>query len=519
MKHLGIVSGVVVVLLLASLTMVLAAPPQQGGPLIPTPTPFPVEDLAYELTVVGGQPETITGSGISQNGITIGDHTAVSEYPRGIVFRTTIEADSGVAIDTVTVFLRYKANSGSRVAAELDPDSGEWVAHQWAGGDGVAPWVPISFYWRVVDAEGNVVETEPVEMTYSDPTREWWRVETPHVIVYWFGTTEADPESVAQDIALAMAATEPRRIAGFGNALSYKPVGVLFPSLETRSEFNGSGVTNDNAAGFTSGEFGTTVQSFAVPSDAWFERQANCIYLTPREERTETSRLRGAVLGTIPHEVTHLYQYENGGAVGPLWWSEGQAEYFSYAPGRYDFRLTELAKLDPTLPTLSDETAIGAQAFQADGCYALAYDVGPSFINWLLTSYGGIELHRTIVETYSGGVGIYEAIEQATGKSFFDLENEWRAYTGFTQLSLADIDPAATLDDAPDAKYQPSDSVVMPGPLPVTLKDDPGGIIGMAQCFPGTMVAILRVGSLDGVDWYEVDCLGLTGWVTLDDLE
>ncbi len=519
MKRLGILGVVALLLTLASLSMVLAAPRQQGGPLLPTPTPFPVEELEYTLTVVGGATETIVGEGTSANGITIGEHSATSQYPRGVVFRTTIETTDDVTIQSATVFLRYESNSGTRVNATLDPETGEWVAHIWANGEGRPPWTHYRYFWRVTDANGNITETEPIEMDYSDPTREWYRVETPHIVMYWFGTTEVESETIAADIAEAMAATEPRRIAGFGRPLSYKPRGVLFPDSESLGEMYGSGLTNDNAGGFTSTDLGMSVQVFGMPSDAWFERQASCIYLRPREERTEEVRIRGAIFGTIPHEVAHLYQFENGGAIGPLWWSEGQAEYFTYAPGNYDFRLTELAKLNAQLPTLSNETSISVQNIEADGCYALAYDVGPSFINWLLTTYGGIETHLTIVENYRGGMSVYQAIETAAGKSFFELENEWRAYTGFNQLTLADVDPASALEDAPEAKYQPSDTVVIPGPRPATLKEVPGGIIGQAQCFAGTQVAILRVGSLDGVDWYEVDCNGLQGWLTLDDLE
>ncbi|PJF43335.1 MAG: hypothetical protein CUN55_09020 [Phototrophicales bacterium] len=519
MKKMSYLSAIVSVILLASLGIALASPAQQGGSLLPTPTPYPVEELEYELTIVGGKEEVIVGEGVSQNGITIGEHTAVSQYPRGIIFRTTIETENDVAIESATVFLRYDANSGTRVSAELDPTTGEWVAHIWESGNGRPPWTHFRYFWRVVDANGNTAETEPIAMYYSDPTREWYRVETPHVVLYWFGTTEVEPETVAQWVAEAVASTEPRRIAGFGQPLSYKPHGVLFPDDVSLAEMYGSGTTNDNAAGFTSSDLGMTVQEFGMPSDAWFERQAECIYLRPREERTEEVRLRGAVFSTIPHEIAHLYQYENGGAIGPQWWSEGQADYFTHSAGRYDFRLSELAKLDPNLPPLSIETSIGAQAFQADGCYALAYDVGASFINWLLTNYGGIDTHRQIVENYTSGMTVYEAIEAATGKSFFDLENEWRAYLGFNQLTLADVDPAAALEEAPNAKYQPNDTVVLPGPRPVILKDAPGGVIGNAQCFAGTSVTILRVGTLEGIDWYEVDCLGLVGWLTLDELE
>ena len=59
--------------------------------------------------------------------------------------------------------------------------------------------------------------------------------------------------------------------------------------------------------------------------------------------------------------------------------------------------------------------------------------MGASFINWLVSNYG-IETHRQIVELMTPsedhllGMDFNDAIVQATGKPFDELENEWRAY-------------------------------------------------------------------------------------------
>lgn len=510
----------IVALVGLSLLPVQANPAPQSDDNLPTPTGFPVDEPVYELSVVGGQSETLTFAGAEGENASIGETTAISNYPRGMTFRTKIDVAEGREVSSVTFFIRYLHGSGERVQATYDSDADEWVAIAWDGGDGQPAWTHFNFFWRVHDSNGDSFETEPATTIYSDPTREWYRVETEYVIFYWFGTDEVDPETVARNTAIAVAATEPRRIEGFGGPLGYKPVGVGYPTYETFGEMQGSGQANSNAAGYTSNELGMTVQTFSIPTDSWFERQKNCIYLTPASERTEASRINGLVNGVIPHEIAHLYQFQYGGAVGPTWWSEGQADYFSYAAGLYDNRLRHLATLQ-TIPSLNGND-IGSNNFEADGCYALAYDVGVSFINWLLSNYGGIETHHEIVQLYHrGGYTLIPALEEATGVSFFDLENQWRAYLGFQLLTLADVDPASALQDPIDSPYQVGDTVTLPAnPRPQPLYQNPGPRqLSNAGCFGGSTLEILRVGSLDGINYYEVNCSGLKGWMTIEQLQ
>lgn len=512
---LGVLAG-----LLMGVSMVLAGPPAQDTGIFPTPTPVPIDEPEYELTVVGGEETTFVFPAYTddETGVSLSETTIIPQYPRGMIFEVRI--DAALDIQAVTLNLRYDGNSGLRGNAEYDEERDVWSTHLWATGDGQPPWVHFRAFWRVTTVD-NVTTTSPdmEDIDYYDPTREWYRVETPHIVVYWFGSGDIDPDSIARDIAIAMAATEPRRIAGFGRALTYKPRGVLFPTREAFAEMYGNGITNSNVGGFTSSDLGTTVNLFSPPAEDWYERQAQCIYLTSSVDNPPPleRRLQNAIYGTIPHEVTHLYQFENGGAVGGVWWSEGQAEFFTYGAGSFENRLVNLAELDPDIWQLQEAPV---QNFEADGCYALAYDMGPSFISFLFNRYGGIEAHLEIVELYSTGtVSVPEAIEQVTGKAFFDLENEWRIAIGFAPLDIADVDPASALEPAPDAPFQAGDTATVAGFTPVGLLEAPGSLLTNAPCFGGTEVDILRVGTLNGTDYYEVDCQGVVGWLTIEALQ
>ncbi len=516
------------ILLMALLTVLLmvalvfptfAAPNHQDDPNLPTPTPQPVEDVAYTLSKVGGQAATFTLPAFEKDGISIGETTVESHYPAGMIFTMTASSANG-DITNATLYIELTSGSRNRVPADLDADTNTWTAHLWDTG-GQPAWAHFKAWWSVVDAANVGVETEGTFLDYADPNREWWRVETDDIIMYWYeGGLAGTPDEIAAQIAEAMAATEQRRVEGFGGRISYKPIGVVYANDQDLGEMYASGTTNPNAAGFTSSDLGMTVQDNGNPPPEWFENLKDCIYLTPLEARTLEWRTQGTIYSTIPHEVAHLYQYDKGVLLGPTWWVEGQADWFSYAPGQYDKRLRHLATLQDLTVSLDGDN-VGWVTTEADGCYGLAYDVGVSFINWLMATYGGLPTHAAILQNLRSGQTLYQALETVTGKTFLELENEWRAYIGFNVLSLADVDPASALDDPIDAAFAVGDTVTLPAmPMQVPMADAPGpGQIGNAPCFGGTEVTILRVGSLDGVNYYEVDCGGLTGWMTLGQLQ
>jgi len=287
-------------------------------------------------------------------------------------------------------------------------------------------------------------------------------------------------------------------VAGFGRELSYTPVGVIYGSREAMSEMVGSGVTNPTAGGYTSDSLGITVQF--VPPD--------------RDDAYLTEWLAHV----LTHELTHLYQFDVvGGARGPNWWTEGQADWFAYAAGDYDARLFNLATLQD-LPTLSKPVPRNIE--QADGGLYLVYDMGASFVNWLNLTYGGMETHRQVVELMQRGAALYDALEQATGKPFFDLENEWRAYIDLPPFTLADLDPASALEPVIDPLVAVGETITLPPtpPLPVVLEAPSRAAASSGQCFANTTVTVVDMGSRDGEDFYKVDCMGQIGWMPRDQL-
>jgi hypothetical protein len=493
-----------------SLTMPVVA---QNGPDLPTPTLFPAENTPYTLTVVGGKDETFTFTYAEQDAFKPGETVVTSEYPMGMRF-TVNPTSTNSDITEVTLFAVLVHGIKTRFPAEWDADNQVWVARPWDTG-GQPPWTTFDFYWYIRDASGAFIETEPYPMDYFDPDHEWFRSESDLLVLYWRDFGADDPDAIAQKMADTMAAIHPRKVAGFGRALSYQPLAVIFPDQEAFAGMYGSGVNNTRVAGFTDSDLGMSVQ--VLRGNGYAPMQEECIWATKPEDWTVERRIN-TIYSVTTHEVSHLYQFDiQGDAYGYLWWSEGQAEYFSSAPGKYDERLRYLATLQD-LPTLQGD--VPSSTNEADGCYALAYDVGASFINWLLVNYGGLELHYQISENLRLGQSVFESVEELTGKPFLEIENEWRAYLGYKPINPVDLDPSLALEPYEDPLIAVGDKITLPAlPAVVPLGEDPlPRTLGVGTCFANTEVEVLKMGQSDGVAYFQVNCMGMIGWVTRDKL-
>lgn len=489
-----------IALMLVSLSLpAFGAPDQQE--ILPTPSPEPVPEVEYTLSIVGGEDVRQTFQHADVNGYVFGTTTVDSNYPRGMIFTVAPTSPNGTVND-VTLFLRFPNGQGTRVEAEWDAAQQVWTAALWPTGAGVPAWIQFTFYWRVRDDSGAFADSEPVASEYWDPTRRWYRADTPRFLIFWYGAGQDDPDAVARYLAWAIESTEQRRIQGFNAELSYKALGILYPTRNDYGETIGSGVTAPDTAGIT-------LAGIALPDVSATVQ----FFLLDRRDEQRAIQEMGA---TLTHELTHMYQSDTRSGSGPTWWTEGQAEWFSLGAGPYDERLMNLARLQ-NLPPISGD--IGYRIEAADGRGRLAYDVGASFVNWFVATYGMDAMSETN-RIQSTGRPFFEAIEAATGKSFFDLENGWRAYIGFPLLKPEDVDPAAALQPYEDSVLKVGDVITLPATNPlVPLNENPGPrSLAQGTCFANMSVTIKAMGTLEDVPYFQIDCMGMVGWVTRDKL-
>lgn len=191
----------------------------QHGQMVPTMTPNPVDMLTdYSISEVGGEDVIIRLDGAESEAITIGTTSIDSDYPAGMVFTTTIQAEH--ELETVLLWLRFVSGTARRFVAEQVDE--QWVAHPWESGEGQPAWTPFEAYWQVRDVEGNEVQTMPVALRYWDPTRVWTNIELPTVEAFIYNYEHIyTAEEIANALNRSVGGTELRRIAAFGNRLSY----------------------------------------------------------------------------------------------------------------------------------------------------------------------------------------------------------------------------------------------------------------------------------------------------------
>ncbi len=427
MKRFYLVTFCILILLLALVTVALAgnsAPDNRYGlyqnPLIPTATYFPIsDDFTFTIERISMTDDPIIFDDQEIDGFNITDFTYVTRYPEGLDFTVNIiPPNEDVEILSVTLLYKFVSGTQGRAQATLNEDD-QWQAIPFDT-RGLAPWMVMDVRWRVSYGEEGVLETDPVTVQYVDPTREWWRAESEDVILYWFDF----PEELGQVVVEAFVHVRDRFIQGFGDLLPFKPTVVIFPPGETLGEWQAGGQVNPRTTGQAQRDtYSATLRVRGLEIE---DIRQDCIW---NEERDLEWQMRFAA-SVATHEVAHLYQFAFGSR-GPAWWIEGEATFFELELGSVDQRLQNLAAIGEDLTTLQGGGPSGQVGTPAiDGCTHLGYDMGASFINWLVSTHGGFEAHRQIVDLLSSNTTLPNALEEVTGVDFLTLERQWREYIG-----------------------------------------------------------------------------------------
>ncbi len=462
------------------------------------------------VTVVGGRDEPQAYPDQTVDGFAFTDLTYVSHYPQGMEFRAIITPPEGVVVNHVTLFYTFSTGKTGRKRARPGDAPNEWIATPYDD-RGLLPWHELDVEWGVRTADGQAVNSEPVHAVYYDPTREWYRAESDDVLVYWYGM----PEELGQVVIDAVAGNQQKYLEGFGEPLPYRPLSVIFPPGSDWTEYKGSEDIDDTDFGFTGtiiSEAGSTIQRVRTLEPAAIRR--DCIW-NPENPTLEFQMNQAA--STTVHEIAHLYQQEVG-VSGPSWWVEGQATFFeTFEEYPVHERLRTLAELrGGDFPSFQgDGPGGGALTAQEDGCTHLIYDMGSSFMFWIVDTYGGIETYRAIVEHMAQARTLGQSLEMVTGKTMLELENEWRDFLGVGPVPEAVLNPASILGEPVEPYFEVGEQIVLPPtPFSQPIYSEPKTrSIANTSCFANTAVTITHAGNDGEMNWYEVDCMGMTGWM------
>ncbi|MBX3062110.1 MAG: hypothetical protein KF726_03990 [Anaerolineae bacterium] len=344
---------------------------------------------------------------------TISTDAFVSKFPRGGEFSLKASSSAGKITSAFAFFQVGTAKSRRRATAQLDQDTGTWIG-RWDITN-IPPFVPMSYYWVITDEAGNTYQTDLKDTSYADNDNEWIRSETEDIIIY---QEPGLPDIYVQKTLEAMAFQRDFYLKHWGTLLKYKPVAVLYNGYQRWSAWR-PGIAGGNTS--IGGERNTFTVGQALTDYGVFVG-------TARYNSAELSPDKYA-FGIILHEIGHLYQGQNGGFFGasmPLWFSEGDAEFFNaYMPEvNGELRTARVYAQEGRLPRLMD---IGDNGL-------LSYFVGVSFWTWLTEAYGD-DIHLQIVQRLAKNKNWRDALEETTGRNFLDLETEFRQWLGIEEAA------------------------------------------------------------------------------------
>jgi hypothetical protein len=385
-------------------------------------------------------------SALAQGGITVVTDEYETVFGETITFRVAAESES-----EITDIRLYYQVGGFPVTSRAEPEFelGQTVEaeHEW---DLVLNYTPpgseIAYWWKIEDAAGNELETEPVSFTYEDERYDWQELSSDQILLYWY-----------------------RGDDDFGQAL-------LDRGLEALDQLSrDTGVTVEKAVKiFIYGSHSDLLGALDQGAREWTGGRAFTdqgivlIGVSP-------SNLEWGKRATV-HELTHVVVHRVtdtplGGL--PTWLDEGLA---MYAEGDlepvYVAELNEAAESNTLISVRSLSSSFSADSDLAGLSYAESY----SLVEFILDQYGEEKLTQ-LIDIFTEGAYYDDALQEALGVDTDGLEDEWRAWLG--------APPRPTSVEVTPQISQPS------GPTPVTQKPSGEELCCLGGLAPGAILLAL----------------------------
>ena len=340
------------------------------------------------------------GSSLAAGGITVLESSAEVEFPDKLDFILDAESDSDITdirLYTHVERLSY-AHVTSEVLVDIIPDrhiKAEWSWDMRKTG-GMPPGTNIQYWWSVLDADGNTLETQPVTLKYDDTRYEWKNVRQSDITLYWYKGDTAFAEE------LLSAAVE-------GLDRLYENTGA---SITGPIEIYIYANSND-------------LQSAMIFPQTWTGGVAyplyNCIAIG-----IEASNIDWG-LRTIVHELTHLVIHRmtyNPYLDLPVWLDEGLAMYME-GPLTQNFThyLSQAVENDTLISVRSLASPFSAYADKSYLSYAESY----SLVSMLIDTYGREKMLH-LLTVMANGTDYDEAFLEVYGFDMDGLDEIWRDY-------------------------------------------------------------------------------------------
>lgn len=367
----------------------------------------------------------------ADDGVEILADEVTSQFPEGINFNLSVEAESSV--EDIRVF--YKSQGAENISyGLLDFDGGADVRASFfldtsvgtqSGTNFIPPGTVFTYHYQVFTEDGESFRTEQKEFVYTDSRFEWSTITEGPLTVFYYGPTETRAQSI-MDASLE-AVTTMSRVLGVEevepiNIMAYNNYRHMQAAMPPRPQTVREGL-------ITQGQAFTDIRVLLV------------LGTDPTIE------------GIASHEVTHVLIDDAAGrayTILPTWLNEGLAEFGNVSPsesydnallyGIYTRRVKPLAQLTRFIGEPDD--------------IVIAYGQSRSVVSYLINTYGEArmaELMSQLDHTFS----LEQAMIQVYGFDQDGLDAEWRSRMGLRPFGEAP--PAVpTIEAAPPAAAVPA---------------------------------------------------------------
>ncbi len=342
---------------------------------------------------------SLTTPTLAQEEITVLSRAHGQAFAESITFRLTVESSS--EINEITLFYKIVREAAiNRAYPEFEPGrrvEAEWT---WELKPGDIPLgSEIRYYWKVKDAAGGELKTEPIVLTYEDNRFDWQSISEGEITLHWYDEDQAFAQHLL-DVALEALALLKQDV---GVELE-EPVKIFV--YQTKTEM-----------------------SQAIPSRS--ERFDEMIITLGMVVADDTMLLLGTAPGveeTIAHELSHVVvglATKNPLGDIPRWLDEGLAMYAEGELPPGNAAALERAIRRDELISVRSLSAYTGQAEQVDLFYGEVY----SLIDFMLKEYGK-EKMAELLAVFKEGAHQEDALQEVYGFGLDELDAQWRAYIG-----------------------------------------------------------------------------------------
>ncbi len=337
---------------------------------------------------------------LSVGNIQIIESSVEAKFPQKLSF--ILSAESNLNITDVRLFYHVDRLSYAHVTSEvlIDVIPNRHITAEWSWDmrktGGIPPGTTIQYWWSILDADSNTLETQPVTLRYNDTRFEWKSIRQSIIRLYWY---KGDTEFAEELLSAA--------IEGLGRLYASTGVSIIEPV-----DIYIYGNTGDLQSGMIFPQ--TWTGGVAYP-------QYDCIAIGIEPSNIEWG------LRTIVHELTHLVIHRmtyNPYLDLPVWLDEGLAMYMEGPLTQvFNYYLSQAVRNDTLISVRSLASPFSAFV---DKSY-LSYAQSHSLVSMLIDTYGSAKMLE-LLTVMTNGINYDEAFEKVYGFDMDGLNEIWHDY-------------------------------------------------------------------------------------------